>query len=265
MVARRWVYPALGVALALGTLLAGLAPVARDATAVLVWRGQPLRTVAPWLGFVWHVPVLESVRVLDRRQQVIALDGAPVAGAGGDAMVADGMAIWRIDDPLRFAASLGDADGAAAPLRHALAAQIAAAAATVDPAVLAGGARDGALRSALDHDLARYGVGVRLVAVRRLAPGDGAPADAAVARAGARIAVETEAVAAAAHRDAALIRADAEARAAAIYAASFGRDPAFYDFYRAMQSYTGVLAQKGSNATIVISPDSAYLKQFRGK
>ena len=34
-----------------------------------------------------------------------------------------------------------------------------------------------------------------------------------------------------------IIRAEADADAARIYAASFGKDPQFYDFYRAMQSY----------------------------
>ena len=34
-----------------------------------------------------------------------------------------------------------------------------------------------------------------------------------------------------------IIRAEADAEAAQTYAASFGKDPQFYDFYRAMQSY----------------------------
>ena len=34
-----------------------------------------------------------------------------------------------------------------------------------------------------------------------------------------------------------IIRAEADAEAAQIYAAAFGKDPEFYNFYRAMQSY----------------------------
>ncbi|MFN3553204.1 MAG: protease modulator HflC, partial [Novosphingobium meiothermophilum] len=43
------------------------------------------------------------------------------------------------------------------------------------------------------------------------------------------------------------------------------KDPAFYDFYRAMQSYDATFAQKGSSTAVVLSPDNEYLKQFRGK
>ena len=38
-------------------------------------------------------------------------------------------------------------------------------------------------------------------------------------------------------KQAQIIRAQADADAAKTYAASFGKDPQFYDFYRAMQSY----------------------------
>jgi membrane protease subunit HflC len=68
-----------------------------------------------------------------------------------------------------------------------------------------------------------------------------------------------------AQKNAQIIRAEASASAAQTYAASFGKDPAFYDFYRAMQSYDATFAQKGSSTSIVLSPDNEYLKQFRGK
>jgi membrane protease subunit HflC len=32
-----------------------------------------------------------------------------------------------------------------------------------------------------------------------------------------------------------------------------------------MQSYDATFAQKGSRTSIVLSPDNAYLRQFRGK
>ena len=57
---------------------------------------------------------------------------------------------------------------------------------------------------------------------------------------------------------------DADAEAARIYANAFNKDPAFYDFYRAMQSYeiTFNPANK-SGTTIVLPPDNDYLRQFR--
>ena len=54
-----------------------------------------------------------------------------------------------------------------------------------------------------------------------------------------------------------------------IYAASFGKDPDFYDFYRAMQSYQrtfiGDGANKSSPTNIIMSPNNEYLKEFAGR
>ncbi len=62
-----------------------------------------------------------------------------------------------------------------------------------------------------------------------------------------------------------IIRADADAQAAQTYAASFGKDPAFYDFYRAMQSYRQSFAPNAQGETsMILSPDSEYLREFRG-
>jgi membrane protease subunit HflC len=67
-------------------------------------------------------------------------------------------------------------------------------------------------------------------------------------------------------KQAQIIQADAEAQASKIYADAFNKDPAFYDFYRAMQSYTTTFAnpENKSGSTIVLSPDNDYLRQFKG-
>ncbi|HMO76807.1 MAG TPA: protease modulator HflC, partial [Sphingopyxis sp.] len=54
--------------------------------------------------------------------------------------------------------------------------------------------------------------------------------------------------------------------AARIYAASFGKDPEFYDFYRAMQSYRKTFLDENNRGgtSIVLSPDNEYLSRFRG-
>jgi len=68
-------------------------------------------------------------------------------------------------------------------------------------------------------------------------------------------------------KNAQIIRATAEANAAKVYADAFGKDPAFYDFYRAMQSYDTTFSNSKNTgqSTILLSPDSDYLKQFKGK
>ena len=70
--------------------------------------------------------------------------------------------------------------------------------------------------------------------------------------------------------EAQIIRAEADAQAARTYAASFGKDPEFYDFYRAMQSYQTTFLKEGEdapsgNTTIVMSPDNEFLREFNGE
>jgi membrane protease subunit HflC len=69
-------------------------------------------------------------------------------------------------------------------------------------------------------------------------------------------------------RDAQIIRADADAQAAGVYAAAFNKDAQFYDFYRAMQSYRHTFGADGSNppgaSSIILSPSNDYLREFRG-
>ena len=69
-------------------------------------------------------------------------------------------------------------------------------------------------------------------------------------------------------KQAQIIRAQADADAAKTYAASFGKDPEFYDFYRAMQSYqltfVGDGQEKVAPTTIILSPQNDYLKEFSG-
>jgi membrane protease subunit HflC len=63
-------------------------------------------------------------------------------------------------------------------------------------------------------------------------------------------------------RDAQIIRAEADAQAARVYAESFNKDPDFYAFWRAMQAYRQSFAQ--GNSSVVLSPDNEFLREFQG-
>ena len=66
-----------------------------------------------------------------------------------------------------------------------------------------------------------------------------------------------------------IIRAEADAEAAKTYAAAFGKDPQFYDFYRAMQSYQSTFIGDGKpgagSTNVILSPNNSYLKEFTGR
>jgi len=80
---------------------------------------------------------------------------------------------------------------------------------------------------------------------------------------------EARSIEAEGQKRASIIRAEADAEAAQIYAAAFGKDAEFYDFYRAMQSYQTTFlpnAQgKGGQTNMILSPNNSYLKEFTGR
>jgi len=65
-----------------------------------------------------------------------------------------------------------------------------------------------------------------------------------------------------AQRDAETIRGDGDAKAARIYAQSFGKNPEFYRFYRSMEAYRATF--KGRNDILVLDSNSEFFKYFKG-
>ena len=64
-----------------------------------------------------------------------------------------------------------------------------------------------------------------------------------------------------AERQAEIIRGEADARRNAIFAQAFGADPEFFEFYRSLTAYERAL--KGSNSTMVMSPNSEFFNYLR--
>jgi membrane protease subunit HflC len=108
------------------------------------------------------------------------------------------------------------------------------------------------------------------VRIKRTDLPDGAPLAAAFDRMRSARYQEAQSIRAQGGKQAQIIRAGADAEAAQIYAASFGKDPDFYDFYRAMQSYkTTFVGDDPKNpvapTTVILSPQNDYLKEFTGR
>lgn len=64
-----------------------------------------------------------------------------------------------------------------------------------------------------------------------------------------------------AQRQSKITHGEADAKANQIFAQAFGRDPHFYKFYRTLQTYRHALSE--SAPTLVLSPDTAFLKEFK--
>ena len=115
----------------------------------------------------------------------------------------------------------------------------------------------------------QYGVEIIDVRIKRTDLPDGTPLQSAYDRMRTARQQEARSIRAQGAKQAQIIRAQADADAASTYAASFGKDPQFYDFYRAMQSYqttfVGDGQEKPSPTTIVLSPQNDYLREFTGR
>jgi membrane protease subunit HflC len=65
-----------------------------------------------------------------------------------------------------------------------------------------------------------------------------------------------------AQREAEIIRGEADAERNGIFADAYGADPDFFRFYRSLTAYENAL--KGSNSTLVITPDSEFFEFLDG-
>jgi len=66
-----------------------------------------------------------------------------------------------------------------------------------------------------------------------------------------------------ARKNAEIIRGQADAKRNAVFAKAFGRDPEFFAFYRSLAAYEKAL--KGSNSTLVISPNGEFFKYLKSE
>lgn len=73
---------------------------------------------------------------------------------------------------------------------------------------------------------------------------------------------QREVILAEAYRDAQLIKGEGDAKASAIYAEAFGRDPQFAQFYRSLEAYRAVWKNKSD--VMVLDPNTEFFKAMRG-
>lgn len=73
---------------------------------------------------------------------------------------------------------------------------------------------------------------------------------------------QREIIVAEAYRDAQKIMGEGDAKASALYAEAFGRDPQFAQFYRSLMAYRASFKTK--NDVMVVDPNSDFFKAMRG-
>ena len=63
-----------------------------------------------------------------------------------------------------------------------------------------------------------------------------------------------------ARRESEILRGEGDGQRSAIFADAYGKDPAFFEFYRSMNAYRNSLANADTN--LVLSPDSDFFRYF---
>ena len=249
--------------------------VPEDQQAVVIRGGKPVWVYnqfdpkAPYgqtgAGIHWRIPGYERVERIDKRLLSVDMQSQQVLSTDQQRLNVDAYARYRIIDPVRMVRSAGTTERVTQQLEPILSSVVRQELGTRTFSSLLTADRGKAManiRDLLDREAREYGAQVVDVRIKRADLPEGA-LESAFTRMRASREEEAKTIKARGQRDAQIIRAEAEAQAARIYADAFGKDPSFYDFYRAMQSYRVSFSKDGADKTLLLSPDNAYLKHFK--
>ncbi len=272
--------PVMAVAALALALLASVVVVPETEQAVVVRVGEPVRVINRFrpnvdfgytgAGLSLRIPFFEQLVRIDKRVLSVDMERQQVLSTEQLRLEVDAYARYRIIDPVRMVRTAGTTERVSeqlqpifnSVLRQELGKRTFQSLLTADR-----GAAMLQIRQGLDRQAREYGAQVIDVRIKRADLPDGTPLESAFNRMEAARQQEATTIKAQGQKNAQIIRAQAEADAAKTYAASFGKDPQFYDFYRAMQSYDTTFSNGGGKgaSTIVLSPDNSYLRQFKGQ
>jgi membrane protease subunit HflC len=251
--------------------------------AVVVRFGKPARIYnqykpgrpigAAGAGINWRIPFAEQIVWIDKRVQDVDMQRQQVLSTDQRRLQVDAFARYRIVDPTLMYIRAGTEEQLREQLRPILGSEVRNELGRIEFASLLTAERQGimdSVRTSLNRIAGQYGVQIIDVRIKRTDLPDGAPLQAAFERMRTAREQEARSILAQGAKQAQIIRAQADADAAKIYAASFGKDPQFYDFYRAMQSYQTTFIgdpgqEKPAQTNIILSPQNDYLREFTGR
>ncbi len=272
----------LAVALLVAVILAAATfSVVRETQQAVIYRfGQPLAVINGYrpgedighsgAGLIARIPFVDRIVWVDKRVLDLDLEKTQVLSTDQLRMNVDAFARFRVIDSRRMLATAGSEDGVINQLRpifgSALRNELGKRRSSELLSPERGQVMD-AIQMRLDRIARQYGVQIVDVRIKEAELPEGTPLDSALARMRTARQQEAITISAQGQKQAQIVRADADAQAAQIYAQAFGKDADFYDFYRAMQSYRHTFVSDGTNqergsTQIILSPNNSYLKEF---
>ena len=251
--------------------------------AIVLQFGDPKKIITkPGLNF--KIPFIQNVVYLDRR--VLNLDNPPeeVIAADQKRLIVDAFARFQIVDPLKFYISVGNERVARSRLATIINSRIRSVLGTQELATLLSVDRAvhmATIQNDVNTEAQNFGITIVDVRIKRAdLPQANSEAifkrmqtererEAKEFRAqGAEIAAkitstadkEVTVILANANKQSEIMKGEGDGLRNRIFADAFGRDPQFFGFYRAMQSYEKALI--GGDTSLILSPDSDFFKFF---
>ena len=276
-----------GLLLALMLLSSTLFVVDQRQVAVVYALGE-IKEVIQQPGLKWKLPPpFQNVVFLDRRIQTMdSPETRPIFTAEKKSLVIDWLVKWRVTDPKQFIRNNGvdirNLEARLSPIVHA-AFNEEVTKRTVGEVLSSG--RDKVMqdvRARLADEAMSFGIEILDVRIKRVdfvanitesiysrmaserkqvanqlratggAEGEKVRADADRQR---------EVIVAEAYRDAQKVKGEGDAKASALFADAFGRDPQFAQFYRSLEAYR--VSFRNKTDVMVVDPGSEFFKAMR--
>ncbi len=251
--------------------------------AIVLQFGDPKKIITK-SGLNFKIPFIQNVVYLDKR--VLNLDNPPeeVIAADQKRLIVDAFARFKIVDPLKFYISVGNERVARQRLATIINSRIRGVLGKQDLTTLLSVDRAkqmSIIQSDVNTEAQNFGIEIVDVRIKRadLPP---ANSEAIYARMqterqreakefraqGAEIATkikspadkEVTVILANAKKKSEIMKGEGDGLRNKIFANAFGKDPKFFGFYRAMQSYEKALI--GGETSLILSPDSDFFKFF---
>jgi membrane protease subunit HflC len=252
--------------------------------AIVLQLGEP-KKVYKDAGLYFKIPLIQNVHFLDKRVIDIDAPAEEVIALDQKRIIVDAYAKFIIIDPLKFYISVGNERVAQSRLASIINAKIRGVLGKENLVNLISTNRN-KLMTQITKDVAEeakdFGIDVIDVRIKR-ADLPSANSEAIFKRMQTERTREAkefraqgfevgQTIKSIADKEVAIILADARKTAQItrgegdglrnkIFAEAFGRDPEFFSFYRAMQSYEKSLIS-GSETSLVLSPDSEFFRYF---
>ena len=248
--------------------------------AIVLQFGDPKKIITK-SGLNFKLPFIQNVAYLDKR--VLNLDNPPeeVIAADQKRLIVDAIARFKIIDPLKFYISVGNERVARQRLATIINSRIRGVLGKQELATLLSKDRStqmSIIQNDVNTEAQNFGIEIVDVRIKR-ADLPQANSEAIYARMqterqreakefraqGAEIATkirstadkEVTVILANAQKKSEIMKGEGDGQRNKIFANAFGKDPQFFSFYRAMQSYEKALI--GGDTSLILSPDSDFL------